>query len=409
MFIADLHLHSPYSRATSKDMDLEGMAHWSRKKGIHLLGSADFTHPDWLSCLEKRLRPVGSGVYEFGGIKFLLQCEVSNIFSRNSRTYRVHTLIFAPDFDSVHRINEYLSRFGSLTSDGRPMLGLDIVKMSEDLTRICPDAFLIFAHIWTPWYSLFGSRSGFDGLREAFPDGVPENIFGFETGLSSDPPMNWMVSELDNFPLLSNSDAHSPMNIGREANVFSEEVDFFRLREILKRRDRSRFRFTVEFFPEEGKYHYDGHRVCGVVLHPKESRRLNGICPVCSRPLTLGVLHRVLDLADRETDQIREQDRIGYLHLVPLLDIIAYLRGKGKGSKTVLNEYTKLLDMGQEMDIVLNWEEERLKDVLPMDIAQAVIRMRKGQIKVRPGYDGVYGKIEVDVSPAQGELFDLFD
>ncbi len=395
MFFADLHLHSPFSRATSKDMSLEGMAHWARKKGIDLLGTADFTHPDWLAYLEKRLRPMGGGLYEFEGVLFLLQSEVSNVFSRNRRTYRVHTLIFAPDFDCVKRINRYLSRFGSLESDGRPMLGLDVAKMSEDLERICPEAFLVFAHIWTPWYSLFGSRSGFDGLSQAFPDGLPRNVVGLETGLSSDPPMNWCVSELDELVLVSNSDAHSPINIGREANVFSRPLDFFELREVLEKRDRDRFLFTVEFFPEEGKYHYDGHRACNVVLHPKESVSLGGICPVCARPLTLGVLHRVYDLSDRDLEDLRPEGRVGYRRVVPLLDLIASLRGRGKGSKQVFKEYEEVLERGKEVEVLILWEKEKLASEVSEDLAEAIWQVRSGMVRIFPGYDGVYGRIEV--------------
>ncbi len=379
-------------------MILPQLVNWAKKKGLSLLGTGDFTHPKWLEHLKDYLTVSDRyGIWYYDGLDFILTCEVSNIFSRAGKTYRVHTIIVAPDFDEVEAINRYLSSFGRLSADGRPMLGLDIEKMCSALMKIAPQSFVIFAHIWTPWYSLFGKNSGFNSLKEAFPDGLPENVLGLETGLSSDPPMNWMVSELDSLCLVSNSDAHSPANLGREANVFSKAVDFAELKDILRRQDKSRFLFTVEFFPEEGKYHYDGHRKCDVFLHPQESYSLNNICPVCSQVLTIGVLHRVYDLSDRASEGLSH--KIHYRRVVPLREIIAQGLGKGKNTKTVDKLYHSIVDSVAELDLLLFVPEEKLYNYLPIEIAEAIISVRAGNIEVQPGYDGVYGKVKVKPLP----------
>jgi len=299
-FVADLHIHSKYSRATSRDMDVPNLAKWAKLKGVSLLGTGDFTHHLWLQELKKYLQPRRkSGLYFYEGINFILSAEISSIFSQEGKVYRVHNVILAPSFEIVEEINKMLSFHGNLASDGRPILGISCRKLAEELFKISSDPMLIPGHIWTPWFSVFGSNSGFDSLEEAFGK-YTGKITALETGLSSDPAMNWMVSNLDKFALVSNSDSHSPSRIGREANVFDCELDFWEIKKVLEKKDRSKFLYTIEFFPEEGKYHYDGHRNCKVCFHPKETKKSSGICPKCKKPLTIGVLNRVGQLADRE-------------------------------------------------------------------------------------------------------------
>jgi len=296
--IADLHIHSRYSRATSQEMVVPKIVEYAKLKGIGMVGTGDFTHPAWLKELKANLE-YRDGIYEYGGIRFVLNVEVNNIYTRQGRLRRVHNLIFAPDFQTVDRINQYLGRFGKLESDGRPILSLDTYDMYKALLDISPAVFMIPSHIWTPWFSLFGSNSGFDTIEECFGD-LKGRFFAVETGLSSDPAMNWRLSVLDNYTLVSNSDAHSPSRLGREANVFKDDLDYDGLCAVLKNPDPVRFLYTIEFYPEEGKYHFDGHRKCDVRLSPREARFNNNLCPVCSRNLTIGVLHRVEVLADRE-------------------------------------------------------------------------------------------------------------
>ncbi len=395
-YIADLHIHSCFSRATSRQMTIPDIAYWARKKGISLIASADFTHPEWLLRLKKHFSSSDrTGIFSFEGVDFVLGCEVSNIFSRNKRTYRVHSLIFCPAFEDVEGINKYLSSFGRLDADGRPMLGLDIEKMAEALLRISPHSFLAFAHIWTPWYSLFGDKSGFNSLEDAFPNGVPENVLALETGLSSDIVMNKMVSSLGGLRLFSNSDAHSPINIAREANVFSSQIDFFGLKECLKDKQDKRFLFTIEFFPQEGKYHYDGHRQCGVCLHPRDTELEKGLCPVCGRPLTIGVLNRVWRFSDRDEEVVKSQVKGDFRYAIPLVDIISVVRGRGKNTKTVLSEYISLLNKASELDLLLFLPMEDVRSVCPDSIAGAIESVRNGNVKVSPGYDGEYGRIQI--------------
>lgn len=401
LYIADLHTHSCFSRATSRDMTIPNMAFWARKKGISLLSSADFTHPQWLEHLRQHLKPTNKrGIFSYDGVEFVLGCEVSNIFSRkdvSKRTYRVHSLIYCPCFEDVEAVNRYLSSFGSLNSDGRPMLGLDVADMCAAIKRISPDSFVCFAHIWTPWYSLFGSRSGFDSMQEAFPDGVPDNVIALETGLSSDPRMNRMCSFLDEFRLFSNSDAHSPMNLGREANVFEIEPDFYELKAILRDKKGQRFKETIEFFPEEGKYHYDGHRECGVCLHPKETLADRGLCPVCGRPLTIGVLNRVWTLKDKEENRISDKAR----YIVPLVELISFVKAKGKAAKTVLAEYEKIVGLVPELKLLLYEDLENYIGRINNDVLSLIKNMREGRVEIKPGCDGVYGKVEIE-RPLQG-------
>ncbi len=394
-FVADLHIHSPFSLATSKEMDLESLSRWAHLKGIDLLATADITHPDWLDLLRRKLRPASKrGLWYYGGVEFVLGGEVSNVFSREGRTYRVHTLLYCPDFDCVERLRQSLAPFGTLRADGRPTLRLDVDEMAWMLHRVVPECFLILAHAWTPWYAVFGSRSGFDSLSQAFPNGLPPNVVAIETGLSSDPPMNWCLSDLDRLALVSNSDAHSPLALGREASVFQDALDFFALREVLEKGDAQRFAFTVEFFPEEGKYHYDGHRSCGVVLPPEEAERLGNLCPVCGKKLTLGVLHRVRKLADRKGPEEGRRE-IGYQRTIPLIEVISQVRGRGRQSKAVREEYIRLVSRRDELSLLVFLPERELERFVDRDLQKAIVSMRQGKVKVRPGYDGVYGRIEV--------------
>ncbi|MCD6229024.1 MAG: DNA helicase UvrD [Candidatus Omnitrophica bacterium] len=395
MFVADFHIHSKYSRATSKNMNIPNLIEWARYKGIHLLGTGDFTHHLWLQEIKQSLEYLPEkGLFFSEGVYFILSGEVSNIFSERGKVYRVHNLIMAPSLEMVQQINRMLSYYGNLASDGRPVLGMSCKNLAEELFKISPDIMLIPAHIWTPWFSVFGSNSGFNSLEEAFQE-FTERITALETGLSSDPPMNWRLSALDRFSLVSNSDSHSPQRIGREANVFDCEINYWEIKRVLEAKDKDKFLYTVEFFPQEGKYHYDGHRNCKVRLHPKETKKHGGICPVCGRPLTRGVLNRVEELADREEGFV-PQNSIGYRSLVPLSEIIAEARGMDKSSKAVEKEYVKLVrEFGSEFNLLVNVEESQLFSQLPPKIAEGIKRVREGKLNILPGFDGEYGVIKI--------------
>ncbi|MFA5039860.1 MAG: endonuclease Q family protein [Candidatus Omnitrophota bacterium] len=394
MFLADLHIHSKYSRATSRDMDIAHIAQWSRLKGISLMGTGDFTHHLWLEELKTKLEPTGKGLFVHEGVHFILSAEVSSIYSKGGRTYRIHNLILAPSFKSVDAINRALSAIGNLASDGRPILGLDAEELARIVFDIDDHCMLIPAHIWTPWFSLFGSMSGFNRIEDCFGKQTPK-IFALETGLSSDPAMNWRLSALDKFSLVSNSDSHSPQKIGREANVFDCELDYEAIRDVLRTRDKKRFLYTVEFFPEEGKYHYDGHRLCGIRFSPEESRRHSNRCPKCAKPLTIGVMNRVEQLADRPAG-FTPQGAIPFKNLIPLDEIIADAKQLGKGTLTVEKEYRGLIQrFGTEFGILTQVSQEELDKNINPRIADGIRRVRLGEIKVEPGYDGEYGKVSV--------------
>jgi uncharacterized protein (TIGR00375 family) len=401
-FIADFHVHYKYSRATSRDMDIPHISDWAKLKGITLMGTGDFTHHLWLEELKSNLEDLGNGLFKHKDIYFILTAEVSSIYSKNNRTYRIHNLIFAPSFKTVDKINEVLSRRGNLASDGRPILGIDAAEIARLVFDIDENCMVVPGHIWTPWFSLFGSMSGFDKIEDCFEKQTPK-IFALETGLSSDPAMNWRLSSLDRFSLVSNSDSHSPAKIGREANVFACELDYQAIREVLKTKDKKRFLYTLEFFPEEGKYHFDGHRLCGVRFSPQETKEHKGICPKCKKPLTVGVLNRVDYLADRPEGFI-PGNAIPFKHLIPLDEIIADTKGVKKGSVAVEKEYMGLLaKFGTEFNILLRLNDDELRKGLPKLVAEAVIKMRKGQVGVEPGYDGEYGTISIKADAAAGE------
>lgn len=392
--IADFHIHSKFSRATSKDMDIDHLSEVAKIKGVNLLGTGDFTHPQWLLELESKLELVSFGIYTYNGANFILTAEVNNIYEKSGKSRRIHNVIFAPGFEIVKEINQALEEYGNLFSDGRPILKLDSKDMVKIIRSISKDCFIVPAHVWTPWFALLGSNTGFDLPEECFEEET-ENILALETGLSSDPPMNWRLSKLDRFSLISNSDAHSPLNIGREANVFDTELDYREIIEAIKKKDKNKFLYTIEFFPQEGKYHYDGHRNCKQCLSPKESLKLNNICPKCKRKLTVGVMHRIEVLSDRERGYTNE-DFIPYKSLVPLREIIAEAREIGVNSKTVNDEYKKFIGrFDSEFNILLKVKEEDLRNNLPSKVAEGIIRVRNRNINIYPGYDGEYGKIEI--------------
>jgi uncharacterized protein (TIGR00375 family) len=406
-FVGDFHIHSKYARATSKDMNLENLDKWAKIKGIKVISPGDFTHPAWFKELQEKLEPAEQGLYKLKGsnigTRFILTTEISCIYTAKGRGRRVHLLIFAPSLEAVEKINMQLGWQGNLKSDGRPIIGIDskeVVKIALDAS---PDCMVIPAHAWTPWFAVFGSKSGFDTLEECF-DEFTEHIYAIETGLSSDPAMNWRLSMLDNVAMISNSDSHSLAKIGREANVFDTEVSYSAIAEAIKKKDPAKFLYTVEFFPEEGKYHYDGHRACGVVFKPEESKKHNNICPKCGRPLTIGVMNRVAELADRE-EGAKPEGAISFKSLIPLEEIIADSLGVGVASKRVREEYEKLIrQLGSEFDILLDADEAALKSAALPEIAEGILRVREGRVRIEPGYDGEYGKIEIFKEGEQQEI-----
>lgn len=393
-FIADFHIHSKYSRATSREMDIENLTRWAKLKGISLLGTGDFTHPQWAVELKGKLSQVEYGLYEYNGIYFILTTEVSNIYFKTGRTRKVHNIIFAPTFKEVDEINYYLKSYGNLAADGRPILELSCEEMVRELTNINPDIYIVPGHIWTPHFSLFGANSGFDNIQDCFGEQT-KRIPALETGLSSDPAMNFRWSKLDRFSLISNSDSHSPSRIGREANVFIRRFSYRELFGILKNKDKERFLFTIEYFPEEGKYHWDGHRNCNARLSPSEARQNNSLCPVCGRKVTVGVMHRLEELADRK-EGFTLPSGIPYKNLVPLDQIIAEAVGLSPESVAVQREYNSLINrLGCEFDILLWIPEEDIKKGCSSKIARGILKIRKGEVEVLPGYDGEYGKVNI--------------
>ncbi len=395
-YIADLHVHSRYAYATSKNLSLESLAAWAKLKGIDLLASADFTHPAWLEELRSGLEPSkthpDSGLYEHGGVHFVLGTEVSCIFRQGGRSRRVHLLLLAPDFETVETLNRGMARYGRLDTDGRPSLSisaLDLVSLALEANREC---IVIPAHLWTPWYGALGSKSGFDSLEECFGDMLP-HIHAVETGLSSDPPMNWEVPELDHKSIVSFSDAHSAPKLGREVTAFEGPMSYPGLHQALK--DRA-IAHTVEFYPEEGKYHYSGHRKCGVVLDVEDSLGTDGICPRCERPLTLGVKHRISVLSQGGGAGVDAESRPRFMKLLPLQEILAQWMGVGTGSKKLHAGYVRVTSrLGGELRVLTEASREELGEVVEESLADLILAARNGHLVVEPGYDGVYGKVRV--------------
>ncbi|HEA84502.1 MAG TPA: DNA helicase UvrD [Candidatus Wildermuthbacteria bacterium] len=397
-FVADLHIHSKYARATSPDMNLENLDVWADKKGIDVISAADFTHPAWFKELSKKLEEAEQGLYKLKGsllkTRFILTTEVSCIYSKNNKVRRIHLLIFAPSLAVVEKINAQLGIRGKLASDGRPILGMDAKDILKIALDASPECMIVPAHAWTPWFSIFGSKSGFDTIEECF-DEYTKYITAIETGLSSDPQMNWRLSALDNITLISNSDSHSLPKIGREANIFNTDKTYNGIADVLKTKNKDKFLFTVEFFPEEGKYHYDGHRLCNVSFAPAESKKHKNLCPTCKKPLVIGVLNRVEELADRK-DGEKPENAIPFKSLIPLQEIIAEAFGVGVSTKRTQEEYEKLVSsLKNEFYVLLDATPEELKDTASPEVAEGIMRVREGKVKIEPGYDGEYGKIAI--------------
>lgn len=404
--IADLHIHSRFSMATSKEGTPENLDFWARKKGISLIGTGDFTHPVWREELKERLVSEGNGLYRLRdayvkeesrkfpgeGTSFVVSGEISSIYKKNGKTRKVHNVILLPSLEAADAMAQRLEKIGNIHSDGRPILGLDSHDLLEMMLDVCPEGILIPAHIWTPHFSVLGAKSGFDSVEECFEELAPY-IHALETGLSSDPAMNWRISKLDRYQLVSNSDAHSPSKLGREANLLDIDCSYEGLYRAIQTGEG--LEGTVEFFPEEGKYHFDGHRKCGVSLSPVEAERLGGICPVCGKKLTMGVDHRVEQLADRAEGFVKKDGK-KYESLVPLPEVISACMGYSTASKKVQGCFEQMIQtLGTEFDILRNVPSEDIKSCAGERIAEGIENVRTGNVKRIPGYDGEYGKIEL--------------
>jgi DNA helicase II / ATP-dependent DNA helicase PcrA len=423
MFHADLHIHSKFSRACSRDCDIPHLAAGALRKGIIVVGTGDFTHPAWADELKNSLVPAEAGLLRLRPdlerdlrrrapaaceqpVRFMLSVEISTIYRHGERTRKVHHLIYAPTFEAAGRITGSLAKVGNLASDGRPILGLDSRDLLEITLQGGPGCYLVPAHIWTPWFAVLGSRSGFDAVADCYRDLAAE-IFAVETGLSSDPRMNWMCSSLDGYQLVSNSDAHSPPMLGREATTFTTAMDFFSIAEALRTGDG--LAGTIEFYPEEGKYHLDGHRKCGIRLEPGETRERDGLCPECHKPLTVGVLHRVAELADRPGGY-RPDDAADFNNLVPLAEIISEILSVGPKSKSVNAVIDRLVAaFGPELAILRDVPAEELARIGGSPLTEAITRLCRGEVIKDAGYDGEYGRIRLFRSGELDRSDALFD
>ena len=428
-YIADLHIHSRFSRATAKNLDFPHLYMAARQKGITVVATGDYTHPQWLDEIRQYLEPAEQGLFKLkdhleqqcekqisvaGGypVRFVLSTEISNIYKKGGVTRKLHHVVFFPELSHVEKFNARLSQIGNLKADGRPILGLDSKRLLEIVLETHESGFLIPAHIWTPWFSLFGSKSGFDSVAECFED-LSDHIFAVETGLSSDPPMNWRIKDLDNRTLVSNSDAHSPANLGREANLFDTELCYDAMRGAIATGDPEKFLGTLEFFPEEGKYHQDGHRKCGVNLHPRQTIENRSICPVCGNPVTVGVLYRVEQLAGRKEGE-QPQKTHPFYSLIPLAEILSELLSVGPKSKKVISAWQTVISrLGPELRVLHDMPVEKIRASGNGLLAEAVERMRAGRVHRQPGFDGQYGRVTI-FTPEQREhltgqqvLFDL--
>ena len=408
MFYTDLHIHSKYSRATSKECDLENLSLWAKKKGVHVVGTGDFTHPAWFDDIKTKLSPMGDGLFKLkkslekqvlkntpascqSETRFMITGEISTIYKKGDKVRKVHHIVMAPSIAQAQKIRKKLDSIGNIKSDGRPILGLDSRNLLEIvLQEGGSDCNLIPAHIWTPWFSVLGSKSGFDTIEDCYGD-LSDHIFALETGLSSDPLMNWRVGVLDKYRLISNSDLHSPSKLAREATVFDTDMTYDGIFQALK--TGKGYKGTLEFYPEEGKYHLDGHRKCGVCLEPKKSFALDGLCPECGKPLTLGVLYRVEQLATRE-EGIKPKTAAPFTSLIPLKEIIGEVNSVGPNSKKVAGHYEALLDkFGPELTVLQNTALEDLKKYDPK-LAEAISNLRQDKVTRQAGYDGEFGVIK---------------
>lgn len=419
-FVTDLHLHSKYSRAVSKEMNLQNMALWASKKGLDILSTSDWTHPLWMREIRQELVEAEEGLYKLKNIKeaktrFLLSVEVSSIYSQNGRVHRIHNLIFSPSIETSQKIsNELIKRGCNLSSDGRPIIGLSSISLAELVFTIDEKAMIIPCHIWTPWFSLYGANSGFDSIKECFGD-YSKYIYGVETGLSSDPYMNWQIKDLENKTILSFSDAHSLPKMGREATVFKSlngKISYKEITDAIKKKSKNtEIFYTIEFYPEEGKYHYSGHRNCNFVQDTNQAKVNGNICPICKRPLTPGVMHRVEELA-KTTNFPKEISKINpngvkwivnlktkqapFIKLVPLNEIIAESLGSSVSSLKVINTFNELCkEFGSEINVLLKVSVEDIRSKAGERVAEGVEKVRKGNIVILPGFDGQYGIVKI--------------
>ena len=401
-FVADLHIHSPYAFACSKNLTLDNLAAGARRKGIDLLATGDFTHPIWADSLDSQLTACGDGLYEYGGIRFVPGTEISCVYRQGGRTRRIHVLVLVPTLEVAAALTNRLDRYGKLASDGRPTVSLSARQLLETALDCSPESLVIPAHAWTPWYGVYGSKAGFDSLEECFGDLAPM-VRAVESGLSSDPAMNRAVPELAHRAVVSFSDAHSPGNLGREVTAFSAPLTWDGLATAV---DRGGVAYTVEFYPEEGKYHYSGHRKCGVAYGTVDLERYGPACPVCGRQLTLGVLHRVNEVSGRASVDANHPDEDGfirgdeggppYARLIPLREIIAAVKGVGINTRTVAREYSFITDaVGSELDALLWASSSDLEAVTDETMARAIMQARIGQVRVTPGFDGQYGSVSL--------------
>ncbi|MEA3295682.1 MAG: endonuclease Q family protein [Patescibacteria group bacterium] len=409
-YIVDFHIHSKYSRATSPQMNLEVLDEFARIKGINVLATGDFTHPEWFKNLKQKLEPAEQGLYKLKknankqSARFILTSEISCIYSKAGKVRKIHIIVLAPSLTVVEKINMKLAKIGNLKADGRPILGLDAKELTKIVLDVSKDCLVIPAHCMTPWFGLFGSKSGFDSMEECFEE-YTKYIFAVETGLSADPSMLCRIPDIRNVCLLSNSDAHSPAKLGREANVFQgKEISYQAITQAIK--NKSRFGqgqssailellYTIEFYPQEGKYFNDGHRQCDVNLSSNESKKYNNICPNCGKPLTVGVMNRVEQISDKPQG-FKSKNFVPFKSLIPLREIIAECVGTGVATKRVTEQYNNLIkNFENEFNILLNVSQSDLCSATLSQIAEGIIKARNGDINIEPGYDGVFGKIKI--------------
>ncbi|MBU0532217.1 endonuclease Q family protein [Candidatus Micrarchaeota archaeon] len=394
--VADLHVHSKYARGTSPRCDIPGLAEGAKIKGITLIATGDFTHPAYFNEIKQKFDEDESGIFTYKHTNFILSTEVSVIFELAGKTKKMHHILLSPSLEISAQINDCLSKHGNLKADGRPMLSLSSAGLADELFSISRKITIIPAHVWTPWFSIFGSKSGVDSVDEAFQE-HSDKIFALETGLSSDPALNWTLSSLDQFTLVSNSDAHSLEKLGREANVFDlEKLDYDSIIEAIK--TKKGFVKTYEFYPEEGKYHYDGHRKCNVIMSPQEAINNKLICPVCRRKLTIGVAHRITDLADRKLG-FKPETAPPFQYIVPLSIIISKCLKKGENTKAVLEEYAKLIKYFGSEFAVFEANPEQIRLAASPAVADGILKAMQGRVRWIPGYDGVFGKLILDEDP----------
>lgn len=405
--VADFHIHSPFARAVSRDMTLENLDNFAGIKGITVIGTGDFTHPAWIKEIKAKLEPAEPGLYKLKVVpglashatsrttRFILTVEISSIYSKGGRVRRIHSLIFMPSIEAAEKFNTILGWQANLKSDGRPIVGIGAKELLKMALDACPDCFFVPAHVWTPWFSLFGSKSGFDALEECF-DEYSKHIYALETGLSSDPAMNWRLSALDKYALISNSDSHSLRRLGREANIIEADLSYQGIISAIKSKNAQRFISTIEYFPEEGMYHHDGHRACGVRLCPQETKAAGGLCSVCARPVTVGVASRVEKMADRP-EGFKPSGAIPFRNMVPLDEIVAESLGMASATgKNVGAVYKKLVgELGNELAVLFDCRPSDIAALAGAEVAEGIMRVREGKLYIEPGFDGQYGKVKI--------------